>query len=205
MKTPTGKAVLVLGLAVFGLLPLRGESQAYTEFRDSLRGVTFYSVQVSTDPLRALQTDGSRFTRSDEMTLGFSAFFFDESDSVDEVVLWLRHDGTRRWFTGDIIHPLKIRTDDRALEPIAVHATRPLDPLFTGPVVEKLEFALSPPEFQGLLDADTLNIELTTLLGVVEKTLTPGEHDVMRRFHDRVREQHRQAKRALDARDSPAH
>ena len=74
-------------LVLMVLMPRQAESQVATEMRDPLRGVTFYSLQISTDPMTALQTRGGLFAQSDLMTLGLSAFFFDESDTVDEYVL----------------------------------------------------------------------------------------------------------------------
>ncbi len=180
-------------------LPLRVEAQAFTEFRDPLRGVTFYSVQISTDPLTDLQVEGSRFAANDRMTLGFSAFFFDESDVIDDYVIWLRHEGPRRWFTGsNNDRPLRLLLDDESSEPMPLHVLPPGGP-DSGPFVEKLEFALPPPQFLALMNAESAVIELTTLLGLVEKRLDQEELAAIQRFNERVHDRHDEAKATLAA------
>lgn len=185
---------LFLTLAIIACVPLRAEAQASTEFRDALRGVTFYSVVVSTDAQVDLQVEGSRFANSDRMTLGLSALFFDESDDVDDYVLWLRHDGPRRWFTGPTEPPLRLIIDDKSTQLTPLHALRPGDAGTAGQFVEKLEFSLGPAKFEELLGAESVTMELTTLLGLVEKRLNKNELEVIRRFHESVLDRHDEAK-----------
>ena len=197
------KTVLLLIMALFPLLPLHAEAQSSTEFRDPLRGVTFYSMQVSTDSLTTLQMKGSGFSSSDRMTLGFSAFFFDESDTVDEYVLWLRHDGPRRWLAGDLQRPLTLDLDGAVTVHAPFHMLRPSSSTDSDLFVEKMEFALDPESFQSLLNADAVALELRTLLGTVEKRLSAAERGAIRSFHERVGSRHAEVKPALAA-TSPA-
>lgn len=173
-------------------------AQAYTEFRDPLRGVTFYSVQISTDPLLELQSEGSKFSDSDQMTVGLSAFFFDQSDAVDDYVLWLRHDGPRQWFVGVDPLPLTTVIDGKRKTFAPLHATRPQLASGSGPFVEKLEFEFLPADFQALARSDAVTLELNTLLGVVEKTLGVAELEAIRMFDRRVRERHEEAMLQLE-------
>jgi hypothetical protein len=166
-------------------LPRDAGAQAFTEFRDPLRGVTFYSVQISTDPMQELQHEGSSFASNDEMTLGLSAFFFDESDVVDDYVLWLRHDGPRRWFTGSKMHPLDVVIDGNISSPAPLHTLRS-DAAEVGPFIEKLEFTLHPLELEKLISAESVALELHTLLGSLEKRLDEDEIEAIREFRDRV-------------------
>lgn len=173
-------------LAVFAFcLPRQADAQAFTEFRDPLRGVTFYSVQISTDRMQDLQHEGSRFASNDEVTLGLSAFFFDESDVIDDYVLWLRHDGPRRWFTGSKMRPLDIVVDGDISSPAPLHTLRS-DAEEVGPFIEKLEFTLHPLELEKLLSAEDISLELHTLLGSLEKTLNDDEIEAIRSFRERV-------------------
>ena len=175
-------------VAMIALSPLRAQSQAQavTEMHDPLRGVTFYSVQISTDPTTALQTTGSLFGESDLMTLGLSAFFFDESGTIDEYVLWLRHDGPRSWFTSNLEFPLTLWLDGEKWQSAPLHVSRPAGSGESGPFIEKLEFVLETNDLKTLLAADSATIELVTAMGTVEKTLSASERSALRRFHDRV-------------------
>ena len=182
-----------LFIAVAAVAPRPAEAQAFTEFRDPLRGVTFYSVQITTDPLIELQHDGSQFSQNDQMTLGLSAFFFDESDTIDEYVLWLRHDGPRRWFTGSRLYPLDLIIDDVITTPAPLHTLRSEEER-AGPFIEKLEFALTPDAFGELLGAGTVTLHLNTLLGSLDKTLSDDEKRAMQRFRIRVMTAHEDAR-----------
>lgn len=192
---------LMQAALIFSILTLHthepAHAQAFTEFRDPLRGVTFYSVQISSDPLTELQGAGSQFGEEDKMTLGLSAFFFDESDVVDDYVLWLRHDGPRQWFTGNNPQPLRTVIDGEPMDFSPLHATKPGMALGAGPFVEKLEFEFLPPEFHALAKSDSVTLELTTLLGVVEKSLSNTELEAIRSFDRRVRQRHEEAMTSL--------
>ena len=89
------RAAALLALTI--LSSPQAAAQAATEFRDPARGVTFYSKQVSVEKIQNLQTKGGLFGDTDQVAIGVSAFFFDESEFVDDFVLWMRHDGPRRW------------------------------------------------------------------------------------------------------------
>ena len=165
-------------------------AQAVTEVRDPLRGLTFYSAQISTDPITAVQTEGSRFSRTDQVTLGLSALFFDESDSVDEYVLWLRHDGPRRWFVGSDDTPLRINLDGSSTDYSPLHRSGTGETSGATPLIEKLEFSISPEALREIIGADSVTIELQTLLGQVVKTLTLAEHGAISRFAGNVHTRH---------------
>jgi len=190
-RTILTAAALLTGAAMS--TPRDADAQAFTEFRDPLRGVTFYSVQISTDPMKTLQHEGSKFSETDQMTLGLSAFFFDESDTIDEYVLWLRHDGPRRWFAGSKLYPLDLVVDDTIKTPQPLHTLRP-NAREAGPFIEKLEFALQPTELESVLYADNVMLELRTLLGSLEKTLSREEIDAMKLFKERVIALHDEAR-----------
>lgn len=177
---------LVVQLVLSTVQPAHAQTQTSTEVRDPLRGVTFFSTSVSTDSLIALQMRGSSFSSSDTMTLGFSAFLFDESETVDEYVLWLRHDGPRRWLAGDIKRPLTLYLDGVATDYAPFHLLRPRDNSNRDMFVEKLEFALNPKSFQALLTASEVTLELRTLLGAVKKTFSSAELELLRTFDARV-------------------
>ncbi len=184
-----GGSLKLTALSLIFLLALgspRAESQATTEMRDSLRGVTFYSLQISTDSMTSLQTQGGLFAQSDLMTLGVSALVFDEGGSVEEYVLWLRHDGPRSWFTADLEQPLTLRIDDTSWQSAPLHTSRPSGRDASGPLVEKLEFVVAVDDFQSLLSADAVTVELATVLGTVEKALSESERLALRRFETRV-------------------
>lgn len=156
------------------------------ESHDPLRGVTFYSAQVSTDRLEKMQTQLGVFSGKDLMTVGISVFVFDESDTVDEYLLWLRHDGPKRWFVANLDSPLAIVADDRVIKLTPLHVSRADKERETGPFVEKLEFSISPEQFQLLKNAKRVTLELLTGLGTVEKALTDKELELISRFNDSV-------------------
>ena len=190
-RTVPGKPIQIcaaLLVAAF-LVPAPAPAQT-TELRDAVRGVTYYSTQISSDPKTALQIDGSLFSGSDVMTLGLSAFFFDESGSVDEYVIWMRHDGPRRWFIGDIDRPVEIFAGDSVLRPAPSHRSRLPEPTRSEPLIEKLEFAISPAELDAMVNSDEVVIEVTTLLGTVVKRLTAAEIAAIAEFADEARARH---------------
>lgn len=196
MSTAPTRLAFLLGVLMLMLLQRPAAAQAFTEIRDPLRGVTLYSAQISSDSLTSLQVEGSVFSSGDKMTLGLSAFFFDESDVVDEYVMWLRHDGPRRWFSSTRERPLKLYIDDEIFELATEHATHPDAQSTPGPMVEKKEFSISPDLFQVLLASDDVILELTTSLGVVEKDLNESERAAIARFDEIVRRRHSELTKA---------
>lgn len=172
------------------------DAQATSEIRDPLRGLTFYSIQVSTDNTSDIQTVGSRFTETDRVTLGLSALFFDESDTVDDFVLWLRHNGPRRWFVGSIASPLLIHVDDDTYEYLPLHASSPDEASGVVPLVEKLEFSVSPSTVRAIARAGVVRLELQTLLGGIDKQLRDGEQESIAGFLRSARERHNELRNA---------
>ena len=81
-KRTTG---LVYALAAV-LAPLGVLAQVTTESRDPNRGVTVFSQEVSADKVRELNFDRGLFSEDDEMAIGVSALFFDESSTVSDYV-----------------------------------------------------------------------------------------------------------------------
>ncbi|NJN52725.1 MAG: hypothetical protein HC809_14205 [Gammaproteobacteria bacterium] len=191
---PDRRKLWLLIVALVVTLP--AQARSFTEVRDPLRGVTYYSAHISTDPLSALQTRGGGFVGADRVTLGISALFFDEEMAAEEYVLWLRHDGPRRWLAGNVRQPFVLEVDGVKTTPMPLHVLRAKDGDEPGMFVEKLEFAVDSEAFHKLLGAASISIQLSTLLGTVEKTLTDGERGVFRTFYERA--QSRQAG-AIDA------
>ena len=185
-------------LACALLLSNHAAAQAATEFRDPARGVTFYSKQVSVEKIQDLQTKGGLFGDTDEVAIGVSAFFFDESEFVDDFVLWMRHDGPRRWIAASTPLPLTINVDESQFEPLPIHQSLPTARV--GPFIERMEFSISPEEFVEMLDAEYVSFELGTLLGTMVKELTADELELLREFKSRVERRHEEIRlRAADA------
>ncbi|MEO1035434.1 MAG: hypothetical protein AAFX44_07740 [Pseudomonadota bacterium] len=166
-------------------------AESYVEIRDPLRGVTFYSVQLSTDTIRELSTSEDFFGDMDEqVTLGLSAFYFDESERIDEFVMWLRHDGGSRWFSGPEQTPMSLSIDDGFETLPQLHAL-PTKPRADGArLVEKLEFTVSPKVFAEMKRAERVVVELSTLMGAVSKSLTLDEIAYLQRFEQRISSSH---------------
>lgn len=173
-----------LAVALVGAITVSATAaaQGIIEIRDPLRGVTFYSVQISTDQLSELQVGPGRFSDDDRMTLGVSAFVFDELLAPSDYTIWLRHDGPRRWLTGENNRPLVIDFGASSIRPIPLHVLSPTLVTDNGPFVEKLEFALRPDEFQSLVNSIDPVLELTTLLGRIEKPLAAAEVKALKKF-----------------------
>ena len=168
------------------ILSATAHGQPYTEARDPLRGVTYFSVQVSTDQLVNIQLEGGRFSDSDEMTLGLSAFFFDELNAVTDFVMWLRHDGPRKWFTGYEPEPVTITIDKQDIELIPLHILRPQPSPHDGQFIEKIEVSLSPELFREMIESSSVTIGLRTFQGLVSKRLTDDEIQILNEFQNRI-------------------
>lgn len=187
--------ISVLLLATTGVI----RAETIVDVRDPLRGITFYSVQLSSDNLVELQIGPGRFSSDDVMTLGISALMFDENSRPDEYVLWLRHDGPARWLTDVTTPPLKIAGVAEPLTPTPLHVLRQDQGKDAGPFVEKLEFALTPEQFEEMLAADSLTLQLATLLGTVEKVLSEAERAAMQSFQQDAVQRHQRARTGLAA------
>jgi hypothetical protein len=195
------KKLLCLGVLILVMTgPARADDAGViVDVRDPLRGITFYSVQLSTDTLIELQIGPGRFSTEDVMTLGVSALMFDENARPDEYVLWLRHDGPARWLTDVTTLPLKIAGVAEPLTPTPLHVLRQDQGKDAGPFVEKLEFALTPEQFEEMLESESLTLQLSTLLGTVEKVLSEAERDAMRGFQQDAIQRHQRARTGLAA------
>ena len=165
-------------------------SQTITESRDDARGVSFVSVQFSSEEISDLQTLGGLFSSTDRVTLGVSGLVFDETPGAGEFVLWLRHDGGKRWFVGPAAQPLTIRLDDsRLIQPIAQFQPAPARARAArSNLTERLEFVLSPQDFADILAAERATIVITTVLGTIEKELTSSEQSTLGRLSRRLSE-----------------
>ena len=168
------------------------------EIHDPIRGVAYYSVAFSSDALSSLRdpelatTDAA--SEAEAVTFGFSAFFFDASATVDEYVLWIRHEGNSRWFALTQ-QPLSIVADDVVMEPSPLHFSRAEQ--VRRPLIETLEFALSPSEFQQILDAEAVTLLISTQIGPLRKTLREAERTSLRAFASNVRERHERIRNAV--------
>lgn len=190
---------LVAVLLAPALLFAGGGHAATTEVRDEVRGATFYSAEISSDQKTSLQTRGGRFSSSDVMTLGLSAFFFDESETVDDYVIWMRHDGPRRWFVGSIERPVVIRFDGNVIQPEPLHRSALADESNDTPLIEKLEFTLLPADLNAISSSQQVVIEVTTLLGTVTKTLSAEEISAISEFATEARERHDEIRMSTNA------
>lgn len=190
-------ALCIVGLAA--VFSGKAVAEATIDLHDPLRGITFYSVQLSTDSLPELQVGPGRFSPDDLMTMGISVLIFDETADPEEYVLWLRHDGPARWLVDVRISPIRIMGDDQVLAPMPLHMLRQQRGKDSGPFVEKLEFALTPEQFDALLASDSFSIQLATLLGAVEKTLTDAERDTLEQFRKDAITRHQESRTGLAA------
>ena len=71
-----------------------------------------------------------------------------------------------------------------------LHVSRPAGSGESGPFIEKLEFVLEAGDFQTLLNADSVTVELVTVLGTVKKILNETERSALRRFAEEVQVLH---------------
>ena len=184
-------AIVVAGFAG------KAQAEAIIDLHDPLRGITFYSVQLSTDKLSALQIGPGRFSADDLMTMGISVLIFDETAEPEEYVLWLRHDGPARWLVDIRMSPIRISGDSEVLAPMPLHVLRQDAGKDAGPFVEKLEFSLTPAQFNALVESEEISVQLATLLGAVEKTLTATEKDSLLQFREDAIKRHKESRRGL--------
>lgn len=166
-------ATSLLGVASANSLPR-------TEIRDPVRGVWFNSIEVSAQMINSLEVIEGTFGDTDSLVVGMSALSFDESDGVDEFILWLRHEG-RTWLRFDIDQPVSFKVDGQELALEQLRASQP----FVGTssrMFEKVEFRLDKASLEQLVQGDEINITLRSDSGIVEKTLTKEEIDRIRDF-----------------------
>ena len=196
-KSAISRPLAVAAMTIMLLTSAGSIHAATTEVRDEIRGVTYYSSAISTDMKTTLQAPGGLFSSTDVVTIGRSAFFFDESSSVDEYVVWLRHDGPRRWFVGSDEKPMEIHFGDQSIEPKPSHQTNLPEPSREAVFIEKLQFAIDPLTFEAILQSDKVEIEVRTLLGTLLKAFTAEEVSALREFAAEVQERHANLRAAL--------
>jgi hypothetical protein len=165
----------------------RLEAQMLTEIHDPLRGVTFHSVELNGESYQSEEIRGPVALRNHQMTIGLSAFMFDESTAIEEYILWLRHDGPGRWFSGTDGLPLRIEAAGKPVNAKPLHWYAPETPANAGSFVEKVEFALDVAELDKMLNAESATLHLETLLGDVSYRLSESDFEAMRRFVQRIR------------------
>ena len=187
MKRTVLSTIFLLGLV---LAPSVVFANVYTEMRDTIRGVTYYSVEVSSNPLTEIQMKGGRFFDTDVMTLGFSALYFDEDAEVSEILMWLRHDGPRRWLVDDAEYKARVTADDQVLELVPLHVSRPDKPSSNGFFTEALEFSIAPEAFKQVSQSKEIVISFNTIQGTVSKTLTALETESLEAFLSRAQLRH---------------
>jgi hypothetical protein len=195
----TKDCFVLSAVACLALSMLSGKalSNAIVDLHDPLRGITFYSIQLSTDDLRDLEVGPGRFSDKDLMTMGVSALIFDENSQPNEYILWLRHDGPARWLVDVRMSPIRLVGDTETLAPLPLHILRQEQGKDSGPFVEKLEFALRPEEFDMLLQSESVVVQLSTLLGAIEKTLSDEELAAIRTFKADAIGRHKQSRSGL--------
>ena len=151
-----------------------------TEIRDPVRGVSFNSIEVSAQTINSLEVIEGTFGETDFLVVGMSALSFDESEGVDEFILWLRHEGST-WLRFDIDQPVSFEVDGQELALEQLRATQP----FIGTssrMFEKVEFRLDEASFKQLVQGNEISITLRSDSGIVEKALTKEEIDRIREF-----------------------
>lgn len=166
-------ATSIFGVASANPIPI-------TEIRDPVRGVSFNSVEISGKLINSMEVIEGTFGDSDSLVVGMSALSFDESDGVDEYILWLRHEG-RSWLQFDIDQPVSFQVDGRELPLEQLRASQP----FVGTasrMFEKVEFRLDEAAFDQLVQGEEISITLRSDSGVVEKTLDKEEIERIREF-----------------------
>jgi len=174
-------ATSLFGVASAGPMPR-------TEIRDPVRGVSFDSIEISAQMINSTEVIEGTFGDSDSLVIGMSALSFDESDGVDEYILWLRHEG-RRWLRFDIDQPVSFEVDGLELPLEQLRASQP----FVGTasrMFEKVEFRLDEATIDRLVKGDEISITLRSDSGVVQKTLGTDEIERIREFRtslDRAR------------------
>ncbi|MEM9529856.1 MAG: hypothetical protein AAGA23_02935 [Pseudomonadota bacterium] len=174
----------VIGAAAL-LIAGQVSAGALTEFHDPQRGLKFSSIQMPAVSLVALQEMDGKFVASDELVMGMSALVLDEAGTAEEFILWMKHEGPRRWFINPQAQPLSILLEDRRVTPTPRHIELNLENA-SQPFVDKLEFALSPELARILLSEKTISLRLETLMGTIKKDLTPEMITKLRNFTQRL-------------------
>ena len=177
------RLTVAISAALFSLASVSQET-AITEVHDAVRGVTFYSVQLSEESVDEWTLVSGEFAESDRVRLGLSALVLDEVDSIEEYIFWVRHEG-RRWLSffdsGDSVTFLS-NGQHLELEPLR----KPQPFVQAGSLVEKLEFKLGADDLRALLENSDAILTVKTATGVIEKRLNMEELTSMARLKNRV-------------------
>jgi hypothetical protein len=168
--------------AVYLACSQTASAQLRTELRDPVRGVSFHSVELSEMPINTLEVIEGSFPDSDQLAIGLSAMHLDGRGSIDEYVLWIRHQG-RRWLDFDMADPVVFTVDN---QPLALTQLRASQPFVgeTGRLFEKIEFNLSDEQLSRILTGGSTVITLTSDNGTVQKRLTAQELRYLEEFRD---------------------
>jgi len=167
-------------LATSTLGVVSANSLPRTEIRDPVRGVSFYSVEISEKKVNSLEVIEGSFGDTDSLVVGISALKFDGSDAVDEYIFWLRHEG-RLWHQFDIDQPAVFEVDGQKLSLEQLRASQPWVGT-SSRMFEKVEFRLDEAAFDRLVLGDEITITLRSDNGLIEKTLTTRELERIRDF-----------------------
>ena len=189
IKSKKNGLLLRITLLMSFLFSSVATAQGIVEIRDPLRGVSYYSIELSNDPISELQFVDSFMTGNDSLTIGVSALYFDESKTVDEYILWFHHNGDRKWFSASHDNTLTVNTGDRYKEIDYLHITTSGfndDASFS----EKVEYRLTDEEFLSILESEEVSFELSTALGKITKSLEQEEITGLLRFDAKVRKLH---------------
>ena len=168
----------LLATSAFGVVS--ANSLPRTEIRDPVRGVSFYSVEISEKKVNSLEVIEGSFGDTDSLAVGISALKFDESDAVDEYIFWLRHEG-RLWHQFDIDQPAVFEIDGQKLSLEQLRASQPWVGT-SSRMFEKVEFRLDEAAFDRLVLGNEITITLRSDNGLIEKTLTNRELERIREF-----------------------
>jgi hypothetical protein len=184
METEMKRKLIVLTvtalLATSTLGVVSANSLPRTEIRDPVRGVSFYSVEISEKKVNSLEVIEGSFGDTDSLVVGISALKFDESDTVDEYIFWLRHEG-RLWHQFDIDQPAVFEVDGQKLSLEQLRASQPWVGT-SSRMFEKVEFRLDEAAFDRLVLGNEITITLRSDNGLIEKTLTTRELERIRDF-----------------------
>jgi hypothetical protein len=168
----------LLATSIFGVVS--ANSLPRTEIRDPVRGVSFYSVEISEKKVNSLEVIEGSFGDTDSLVVGISALKFDGSDAVDEYIFWLRHEG-RLWHKFDVDQPAVFEIDGQKLSLEQLRASQPWVGA-SSRMFEKVEFRLDEAAFDRLVLGDEITITLRSDNGLIEKTLTTRELERIRDF-----------------------
>jgi hypothetical protein len=163
--------ICLLSLILTGPL---AASQPRIELSDPLRGVTFYSVQLSDGNINSHNVTSGKFDDSDRLTIGLSAMVMEDAKADQEYIFWVRHAG-RRWLSYGEGSPVILLADGQRMPLEPLRAPQPS----IGPdsqFLEKLEFRLPATALVKLGSSKRIRVELLANDGSVQVEL--GEESI---------------------------